>query len=81
MASKRIEQIVIKQGQPFYNRDAPVIATIIQEELEVSTDEVSEAQATGLVNITGMSYEMGMFAGLKIGEQNGQLLNRMLIFN
>ena len=81
MASKREESIVIKQGQPLYDADTPIIADIIQQELDVSTDEVSEKQATGLVNITGMSYEIGMFAGLRIGEQNGQILNKMLIFN
>ena len=81
MASKRHESIVINQGQTYYNLDCINIATIIQEELEVSTDEVSEKQATGLVNITGMSYEMGMLSGLKMGEQIGHKLNRLVTMN
>ena len=81
MISKRQEQVLINQGQPYYHADAPHIALIIQEELEVSTDEVSEQQATGLVNITGMTYEMGMLAGIRIAEGNNQLLTRIITMN
>jgi len=81
MISKRHERIVVEQGQPYYQCDAPHIATIIQEELEVSTDEVTEKQATGLINITGMSYEMGMFAGLKLAVLHSQFLSRIVILN
>jgi hypothetical protein len=81
MLPKRIEQVIINQGQSYYNCDATHISTIIQEELEVAIDEVSEAQATGLINITGMSYEMGMVAGIDMGERMARRINRIVTFN
>ena len=81
MPSKRQEQIVIHQGKLRYQRDTPFIAGIIQHELDVQLDEVSEKQATGLINITSVSYEMGMFAGLRMGEKIGHKLSRIVIFN
>lgn len=81
MPSKRQEKIIIGQGQLHYYSDTPIIANIIHEELGVSVDEVSEAQATGLINITGMAYEMGMIAGIGLGERHGQFLNKVVTMN
>lgn len=81
MISKRVEQIVIHQGQPYYQRDAGNIATVIQEELEVQIDEVTEQQATGLINITGMTYEMGLIAGIELSEKINIKRNRIVSMN
>ena len=79
--SKRQEQTVINQGKPYYQADTPFIADIIQHELDIELDEVTEQQATALINITGVSYELGMLAGIKLSEINSHVLNRIVIFN